>query len=48
LFGKAGNAELAVRGAWRFYALDVATPAGSESRSLTDVQIGLALRARVF
>jgi hypothetical protein len=37
-----------LRAAWRFYALDVATPAGVERRGLVDAQIGVALRARVF
>jgi hypothetical protein len=44
----AGNTQLALRAAWRFYALDVATPAGVERRGLVDAQIGVALRARVF
>jgi hypothetical protein len=36
--------ELGLRCGWRSYALRVATPAGTESRPVRDLQLGLVLR----
>ena len=45
---RSAPAHIVLRAAWRFYALDVATPSGIERRGLVDAQVGVALRAGVF
>jgi hypothetical protein len=40
--------EMGLRAAWRFYALDVSTPAGIESRSARDLQLGMLVRVTLF
>jgi hypothetical protein len=40
--------EIGLRTSWRFYSLEVATPAGPESRAVRDLQLGLVLRVAVF
>ena len=42
-----GNAWIALRTTWIFYAMDVATPAGTERRDVRDVQAGVGLRVRL-
>jgi hypothetical protein len=42
------NAHLALRTAWTFYDLEVATPDGEESRAVRDVQSGVLLRVPVW
>ena len=42
-----GNAWIALRTSWIFYAMDVATPSGTERRDVRDVQAGVALRVRL-
>ncbi|UCE03592.1 MAG: hypothetical protein JSW67_05245 [Candidatus Latescibacterota bacterium] len=42
------NAHLALRTAWTFYGLDVATPFGEESRAVSDLQSGVLLRVPVW
>jgi hypothetical protein len=41
-----GDGEIVLRAGWRWYGLDVATPAGNERRDLRDLQCGLAVRIR--
>jgi len=43
-----GACDLVLRGTWRFYGLDVATPAGPTRRDVCDVQAGVAIRAVIF
>lgn len=43
-----GRNEVGVRCAWRFYALDVASPAGVRRESLSDVQASIVLRVVTF
>jgi hypothetical protein len=44
----AGHTQLILRAAWRFYRLDLATPEGNETRSVADVQCGVAFRVHAF
>lgn len=43
-----GRCDLVLRTAWRFYAMDVASPAGVTRRDVCDVQMGVAIRAVIF
>jgi hypothetical protein len=43
-----GRAEIAMRCAWRFYALDVAGPAGTRATDAVDMQAGLVIRVSSF
>jgi hypothetical protein len=43
-----GQTQLVLRAAWRAYTLDLAAPEGNETRSVQDVQAGLAFRVRPF
>jgi len=43
-----GACDLVLRGTWRFYGLDVASPAGVTRRDVCDVQAGVAIRAVIF
>ncbi len=43
-----GRAEIALRCAWRFYALDVAGPAGTRATDAVDMQAGLVIRVSPF
>lgn len=43
-----GASQLGVRCAWRFYALDIASPAGVRRESLSDVQASVVLRVLPF
>jgi hypothetical protein len=40
--------EVGLRGVWRFYSLDVASPAGVASQAARDLQLGVSLRVKVF
>jgi len=40
--------EIGLRGAMRFYALDVSTPAGIENRDARDLQLGMLVRVTLF
>lgn len=43
-----GHTQLVVRAAWRAYTLDLGTPEGTATRSMADVQAGLAIRVQPF
>ncbi len=43
-----GRAEVAMRCAWRFYALDVAGTAGTRATDAVDLQAGLVIRVSPF
>jgi len=43
-----GRSEIGVRCAWRFYALDVASPAGVRRESLSDTQASVVVRVVTF
>lgn len=43
-----GHSEFGIRCAWRFYALDVASPAGVRRESLSDAQTSLVVRVVTF
>lgn len=43
-----GRSEIGIRCAWRFYALDVASPAGVRRESLSDAQTSVVLRVVTF
>lgn len=43
-----GSNELGVRCAWRFYALDIASPAGVRRESLSDTSVSVVLRVVPF
>ena len=43
-----GSAAIVFRTAWSFYALDVATPEGNQTRAVRDLHAGFALRVPVF
>ena len=47
LHGLPGSASLVFRAAWSFYALDVATPNGSDERRMRDLHAGVVLRVPV-
>jgi len=40
--------QLVLRASWRFYELDLATPTGPETRSVDDLQAGIAIRVSPF
>jgi len=43
-----GSTQLIVRAAWRRTTLDLGTPTGNTTRSLSDLQTGLAFRVQAF
>ena len=43
-----GNTQMVFRASWRFYELDLATPTGQETRSVGDLQTGIAIRVKPF
>jgi len=43
-----GRCDLVLRTAWRFYAMDMASPGGVTRRDVCDVQVGVAIRAVIF